>query len=290
VAALWKDFLLDSISLTKAGEGGAFDVSGAALGRTDNVTYGLDVLYALILQHAGSLYSPDGTSASIRTGFPDALNFFVGFSKPGSSNFSWSRSSADLIGSRDFLSFATGRVSTIFGYSDTYDKLLRLMNSSALQSHRPISPNNIGIAPLPQIYDADASVQPRVAYAKYDFETVSRNSAHKNEAWDLLLFLGNKKNQEIYHQKTHKPTSRRDLLDAQSKDPLYGVFAEQVGYSQSLPLYHQPKVDDFFHAAISDIVDRSLSVKDASATLEGQLNTLLPPGGFTGPGPHAMKR
>lgn len=287
-ADLWKDFALDLASLAKAGGAAGFEVSGGALGRVDNVSSGLDTLYALILQHTGGIYASNGASTVLRTSFTDAVGFFTGFAKTGSNAFVWSKSMGRAHPEKELYDFASGRVSTIFGVSGTYAKLLKLLNSTATVSQglKPLSVGTLGVAPLPQVYDPKASTNPRIAYAKYDFETVSRNTSRKQEAWDLLLFLSNKKNQEFFYSKTHRPTSRRDLLNQQSQDPLYGVFASQVGYASSLPLYHQPRVDAIMSVLVSDVADSSLALKDAISAAEAAINMLLPPGGFVGPGPH----
>lgn len=296
-AALWSDFVTDSIALTKAGTDSGFEVSGTALGRTDNISRGLDVFYNLVLQYGGSLYNQQGTNAALKTlavkqndqeifPFAQALNFFASFARSDSPNYAWNASSAPLQTPQELLAFSRGQVSSVFGYSDTYQQILALANGSVRQGIKTIGVKDIGIALLPQLQDPTVSTSKRDALAHYNFETVSRNSKHQQQAWDLLLFLGNKKNQEYYNQKTNRPTSRRDLLDAQSKDPIYGVFAQQVGYASSLPLYDGVRMDDIVSRMIQAVADSSAAPKEAIDVADAQMNILLPKGGFIGPGPH----
>lgn len=297
-AALWKDFIADIVALTKSGgEGLDFEVSGTALGRADNISRGLDVFYNLVLQHGGGLYNQQGSAAALKTltvkqddrqiyPFADALSFFASFARSDSSNYSWSLSSSPAQGEKELLAFSRGQVSTIFGYSDAYQQIVGLSSGSAKQGFKTLTVKDIGIAPLPQFQDPAISTSKRDALASYMFETVSRNSKYQKQAWDLLLFLGNKKNQEFYNQKTHKPTSRRDLLDAQSKDPIYGVFAQQVGFALSLPIYDDVKVADIISRMIQSVADSVATPKDAIDSADAQMGVLLPKGGFIGPGPH----
>jgi ABC-type glycerol-3-phosphate transport system substrate-binding protein len=297
-ASLWKDFIADATSLTKpGGDASGFEVSGAALGRTDNITRGLDIFSTLVLQYGGVLYNQQGTAGAFKTltvkqddrqiyPFTEALNFFTSFARSDSDHYTWNASSATMQDPAELLAFSRGQVSSIFGYSDTYQRLTGLVGGTARQGIKTLSIKDIGIVPLPQLQDPSISTSKRDALASYHFETVSRNSKYQKQAWELLLLLGNKKNQEFYYQKTHKPTSRRDLLDVQSKDPIYGVFAQQVGFASSLPIYDGTRAREILSNMIQSVVDSSVSPKDAVDAAEAQMNVLLPKNGFIGPGPH----
>lgn len=296
-ATLWSDFVTDSTALTKASGASGFDVSGSALGRTDNITYGLNVFYNLVLQYGGSLYNPQGTAAVTKTftakqnsqqiyPFAEALNFYTSFARSDATNYSWNSFVAPAQDPKELLAFSRGQVSTIFGYSDLYQKIAALTTTASKQGSKSLDVKNIRIAPVPQFQDPSVSTNKRDVLADYMFETVSRNSQHQKEAWDLLLFLSNKKNAAFYNQKTHRPTSRRDLLDEQTKDPIYGVFADQVGFASSLPLYDGVRVNDIVSRAIQSVLDQSVPLKNAIENVDAQLNSLLPKDGFIGPGPH----
>lgn len=296
-AALWNDFVADSVALTKVGTSSGFEVSGTALGRTDNISHGLDAFYNLVLQYGGSLYNQQGTNAALKTltvkqndqqiyPFAQALNFFASFARSDSPNYAWNATSATTQDPQELLAFSRGQVSSVFGYSDTYQQLTSLISGTSKQGIKTIALKDIGIAPLPQLQDPTVSTSKRDALASYMFETVSRNSKYQKESWDLLLFLGNKKNQEFYNQKTHKSTSRRDLLDIQSKDPIYGVFSQQVGFASSLPIYDAVRVNDIVSRMIQSVADNATTPKDVIDSADAQIGILLPKNGFVGPGPH----
>jgi maltose-binding protein MalE len=115
---------------------------------------------------------------------------------------------------------------------------------------------------------------------------VSRTSKHPDEAWDLLVFMTNKENASSYFDLTHRPTARRDLLDREKKDPVYGVFVTQSAYAVSAPLYNEEKFFKVFAGAITDVVDRRKNVSAALKAAEKLVTAMLPAAGFAGPGPY----
>lgn len=301
-AALWKDFAQDISTLNKGESGDTFEVAGSALGRTDNVRYGLDVLYGLFLQYGVHLFN-DTYSASALTqgsslssgGYPaqqamlDFLGYAVSGSSGGSSHRSWSGTMARANdGYAELVPFARGAVSSIFGYSDTYQQILDVVKAQKQAGYPVIDTGSVGVAPFPQLVDTTQSSDTRVVLGRYFFETVSRGSRYQQQAWDLLAFLGGKDQVNFYHATTHKPTSRRDLLSAEMNEPTYGVFAQQVGFASSLPLYDKPKLDDVFAKAVSDALDDPTKLLLVIKQAEMAIGQIIPARGFVGPGPHVI--
>jgi ABC-type glycerol-3-phosphate transport system substrate-binding protein len=299
-SVLWKDFAQDVTTLTKSDNSSErFEVSGAALGRADNITHGLDILYSIFLQYGASIYSPqhntsvlsstqsaaDGTAGNP---FFSALQYYTSFALPTSANSSWNQYIAPTTGDRELTLFAKGKVSTIAGYSDSYGKISTLSDALVRQGYKSLTVKDIGVAPLPQVHDPSVSTNPRAVLANYMVETVSRNSTHQKQAWDLLNFLGSQQSQSYYHQKTHRPTSRRDLLNAQIAEPIYGVFAGQVGFATSMPLYDISGINAIFADAIQSIADGVAAPVAALKNADLLINQLLPAAGFVGPGPHIL--
>ena len=101
----------------------------------------------------------------------------------------------------------------------------------------------IQVMPFPQLEDPTTHPDARVAYASYFAETVSRTSKHPEAAWEFLKFLTSKENLRYFHEKTHRPTSRQDLLEEQKTEPFYGTFAEQVEYAKTLPIANVEQYD-----------------------------------------------
>ncbi len=130
--------------------------------------------------------------------------------------------------------------------------------------------------------DQDVSTEKRDAYASYYAETVSRTSEYPDVAWDFLLFLSRKENLEFYNEETHRPTSRRDMIESQKQDPIYGVYAEQIGYAESFPIYDYFQYSEIFGKAIDSVL-ATVSATDAMRTAEDEIGALLPSEGLIPP-------
>jgi len=237
-----------------------FEVGGIAMGRSDNIRRSVDILYLLFLQHGLNFYN-ENISSAIFAGqqggvsrYPamDSIDLFTSFADESQKNYSWNEYMVDDDSvDKEVEAFAKGKVSMIVGYAYTYDDILEQMNLLKGKKESTINKNSIRIAPIPQLFDPDVSTSKRVTYASYFAETVSRNSEHADLAWDFLIELSKKKNLEYYFDQLHKPTSRRDMIDDQKKDPIYGVFASQIGYAESFPVFDYYVYKDIFEKVIS---------------------------------------
>lgn len=251
-----------------------FEVSGIAMGRSDNITRAVDILYLLMLQLGTTFYTADGAADfGNDAGAIEAMKFFVSFALPDNKNYSWNKYIADPQSEeKEITAFAKGKVSMIVGYSYTYQQILDEIEELKSKGVKTISPSVVKTASIPQM-TADASAK-RVAYANYFAETVSRTSKNPEEAWKFLLYLGSKDALQKYNKGTHNPTSRRDLIDEQKADPIYGVFVRQIGYAESLPVYNYWRYKQIF----TDAIDIALTGKEELALKEAEteINKILP--------------
>lgn len=291
--ATWEEIKEDVYKLNKEDNSfERFEMAGIALGREDNILRATDILYLLFLQHKVDFYNEDYTEATfaVQQGFDvlgqsqypgrDALELFTSFALPANKNYSWNPYLADASSEeKEILTFVKGKVSMIFGYSYLYQTILDQIEIQKAKGVKTIDPSTVKIAEVPQIYDPKTTTEKRDAYASYFAETVSRTSKHAKEAWEFLQFLISKENLQYYHEKTHKPTSRRDMIEEQSKDPIYGVFAKQIGYTESLPMADSEKYEEIFEEAISAVIATS-KVGDALKTAQSKINDLIPKEGI----------
>ena len=128
---------------------------------------------------------------------------------------------------------------------------------------------------IPQIQDPAQATEKRDAYAHYFAETVARTSQNTGWAWDFLYFITQKESLQHYNDKTHKPTSRRDMIEDQKLDPIYGVFAEQIGFAESLPIYDE----EVYAAAMLKAINAVIATKspsDAMKIAQQEINAILP--------------
>ncbi len=296
--ATWAELQEDVFLLTKKDQSfERFEQAGIAMGRSDNIARSTDILLMLMLQHGIDFYNDNMSKAEFsrqRTGTAtgvsvspaaEALGLYTSFALPANKNYSWNQYISDVnSATKELEAFARGKVVMIFGYSYLYDQLATQIKDLEGKGVNTISLNNVGIAPVPQVNDPATSTEKRDAYANYFAETVSRTSAHPQEAWDFLVFMSNKENLQYYNEKTHRPTSRRDMIEDQMKDPVYGVFAEQIGYAESMPIYDYAKYSGIFSKAVDSVL-ATVSVTDAVRIAEEEINALLPAEGMITPAP-----
>ena len=284
-ASTWGELQDDVFKLTKADNSfERFERAGIAMGRSDNILRAMDILYLLFIQYGVQFYDTGYTEAIFTKGANppaiDALAFFTGFALPSSKFYNWN---AYLAGTdsdeKEITTFARGKVSMIIGYSYLYDQILNSIKDLDSKGRKAIDPKVVKIAPIPQLEDPETSVDKRDTYASYFAETVSRTSKHPDEAWKFLSFLVNKENLQHYHEATHRPASRRDMIDAERDDAIYGVFADQTGFAESLVSANPQAYDKIFQQAIQDVLDTK-APKDALQEAETQANLYIPPEGL----------
>ena len=291
-ADTWEGIKEDTALLTKEDTSfDRFEVSGIAMGRADNITRAVDILYLMFLQYGVEFYN-ENVSEAIFAGqqggvsnYPAmaALEFYASFSDEDQKHYSWNEFTVeDDSEDKEIEAFARGDVSMIIGYSYTYDLILNQIDVLDSIGEGTIDDDAIRIAPIPQLYDPETSNEKRVTYASYFAEAVSRNSEHPEIAWDFLVYMTSKDNLEYYFEKLHKPTSRRDMIEDQKQDPIYGVFASQIGYAEGFPIIDYYVYKDIF----AEIID-STNLEGASSRdlvdAQDLVNEMLPDEGFLVP-------
>ncbi len=289
-SSTWEGIKDDVVQLTKTNSSfSRFEVSGIAMGRADNISRGVDLLYLLFLQYGVRFYNDNiseatfagqaGTASTATYPALEALDFYKSFADPKQKNYSWNEFSADDDVQKEVGAFASGKVSMIAGFSYTYDDILNEISVLSSRGVDTINKNDIRIAPIPQIYDPEISKDKRVTYANYFAETVSKNSKNPDLAWDFLIYMTNKKNLEHYFDELHKPTSRRDMIAEQSKDPIFGVFASQIGFAESFPILDYYRYKDIFTQVITQANDASVTNGDL-LNAQSLITKMLPKDGL----------
>jgi len=288
-AETWEELKQQVIVLTKEDNSAErFNLSGIAMGRADNILRANDILYMLMVQHETIFYNDESKKAifankqgiSEGTGeayYPgiEALELYSSFGLPSYRNYTWN----DLITGRaptikEINPFVRGKTAMIFGYSFLYDQLQDAIQDQIKTGDDHIAVDDIGIAPAPQLYVfQETGVQD--AYANYFPLVVSRNTDYPIEAWNLLLYLSTADSLQTYHEKTNKPTSRKDMGDTQSIEPLWGVFARQASYAKSLQLYDTEKFDKYFVEAMQSVVKGKKTAINALQLAQTKINCIL---------------
>ena len=282
-SATWEGIKNDVSLLNKQDQSfERFSRSGIALGRGDNILRAFDVLMMMMLQYKTSFYTGDYTKVLFGND-PNALaalELFTSFGLPSKKNYSWNKYLADANSSeKELTTFAKGKVSMMFGYSYTYEDLISEVSRLSEEGEETMDWGDIKIAPAPQVEDPETTADSRIAYANYFVPVVGRTSTNSETAWDFLLSMTNPELMKTYNATTHRPSALRSLINEQTQDPIYGVFASQVGYATDLTMTNSETYEGIFLDGISDILGTARS-QDVLASLADQIQALIPTSGI----------
>ena len=259
-----------------------FERSGIAMGRADNVLRAFDAIMTLFLQSKSSFYNDDLTEVNLanNSAFETALELYTGFSLPSQAHYSWNAFLADPdSGTKELTTFASGKTSMILGYSFTYDDVIQEINRLSSLGRDVIDPRDVRVQEIPQILDVELSSETREAFASYYVPVVSRTSENADLAWSFLASLADEDFLTAYFEETHRPSALRSLISEQQNDPIYGVFATQVGYASSIPLPDAVRVQEILLGAIDDVLS-TVRVGDVLRNADSEIQSLIPQNGL----------
>ncbi|MCA9387708.1 MAG: extracellular solute-binding protein, partial [Candidatus Andersenbacteria bacterium] len=217
----WTEFAQDVRTLTVTDDFGNVERSGAAMGTADNIENSGDLLALLMLQNQTPMvdvarqratFDQRVTRADGEQFLPglDALVFYTDFANPKKSVYTWDPTKANSVDA-----FVNEEAAFLFHYQYV---------DSTIQARAPQL--NYQIAPIPQI----AGAAKDITYANSWAHVVSKASstAEQQEAWRFISFLASTDNATTYADASGRPSSRRDVLEAQLTDPDVAVFAQQA--------------------------------------------------------------
>lgn len=250
----WDELQDDVIALTQTDTAGNITQSGAALGTSDNVERAPDVVAALMMQNGTNMTDtrgrvafhtiPDDTPDNVFPGL-DAVEFYTDFANPTKEVYTWN---SDFPDSSE--AFADGQTAFFFGYS-YHVPLLRTAAPKL----------NFSVAKLPQIAGGR-----EVNYANYWVNSVSKDTAHVDWAWDFVQYMADAKNVPTYLDETDKPPALRALINDALDDENVGSFTEQLLTARSW--YHGNDVAAT-EEAMEELIDAILAgPEDPENTIE----------------------
>lgn len=265
----WVGVRDDSIKLSNKDDNDpeGFRLAGIALGRADNITRGVDLLYTLYYQFGGRNLLEAGQESErdddgkFYRPLVAALDFLTAFARDTRyQEYSWNARLGLDSAEKELDAFVRGKVAMIAGYSYYYDEIEGLLNNSKYSGDVDIA--DVGIAPFPQVQDP-ADGNPKFILADFFNLSVSKSSKYPYESWQLILDLTSRATQEDYFEDTKKSTSRRDLIEEQKEDSIYGVFAQQAVFADILPVADDELFDEAVAEALNAISDGEWHVNDA---------------------------
>ena len=263
-----------------------FSLSGIALGRADNISLAVDILQLLFLQFQTQFYENkkavfadqqgtfEGTGKAFYRG-REALQLFTSFAIPSWKNYSWNLLITAFDGAKKEIgAFVRGKTAMIFGYSSLYENLKTEIEAAQKAQKTNLKISDIDIAPAPQLLDPAESGR-QDSFANYYALAVSRNSSNAPTAWKFLKFLTSAQSLQDFHEKTHRPTSRKDMAETQISENLFGIFASQASFAKSLATYDDEDFYQIFKTAIDEVVKSKSSISDALNLAQKRMNCVL---------------
>ncbi len=221
-----------------------FSISGAAMGRMDNLNYGFEILENLMVQMGVRFFSEAGDTSRISSssGFSrdgkrenfgvSAVNFFTSFSDSRFKNFSWTDLLADAYSSeKEYDPFVQEKVSMVFGFAKDFERLKNLRKKRDKVGAKIIPEKSIRVAFLPQIEDPNSS-HTREVVAKVKALAVPRTAKNPETAWRFLKFAIKEDNLRSFFNETNLPTPRLSLIPEQEAEPGIGIFVRQAKFAR----------------------------------------------------------
>jgi len=275
---LWEDIKEQTTSLTKKNNSPErFALTGIALGRADNISSAIDILYGMMLQFGVKFYDEKHERAIFATseGGVEAFELFTSFGLPSYRNYSWNEYITGFAPEeKEINPFVRGKVSMIIGYPHLYNEITLGIQDQQKKGSKHIDIEDVGIAPFPQLLSGDEATQ-RDTYASYFPLVVARTTDMPSEAWTLVQYLTSADALQTYHKKTNRPTSRKDMVAEQQTEPLFGSFAFQAPFSKSFIIYNDKAYRKVFTDAIQKVVRNVTTPKQALTEAQQKITCIL---------------
>jgi len=252
----WSEFQSDVKKLTKINEFGRIEQAGATLGTVNNINRPQDIVGLIIEQSLAARQNKTMPNFGNDAG-EQGLKFYTDFANPQKTVYSWNKNQNYSVDA-----FANGKAAMTIGYSYLAEQI------------EAKSPRlNFQISKVPQI-----STESDLAnYTNYWGYTVSSQAsdAERFAAYLFLKFLTNKQNVQDYFVKTKRPTSRQDLIEKQSQNLQYGVFAEQILNAETWDQPNNSKVDEILGQMIKDVNSGAATADEAASNAASQIQSLM---------------
>jgi len=276
--SLWEEIKEQTTSLTKRNNSPErFGLAGIALGRADNISSAVDILYAMMLQYGVEFYDEKHERANFANsdGGVEAFELFTSFALPSYRNYSWNEYITGFAPEeKEINPFVRGKVSMVIGYPHLYDEIALGIQEQQKSGSQHIDLDDVGIAPFPQLVSGDEATR-RDTYASYFPLVVARTTDMPQEAWTLVQYLTSADALQTYHKKTNRPTSRKDMVAEQQTEPLFGSFAFQAPFAKSLVIYDDSAYRKVFTDAIQAVVRNVATPKEALTEAQTKITCVL---------------
>lgn len=262
----WDELFGLNSSLTKKDNSGKISQSMIALGQYDNINDVKEILATLLIQNNNPLVAKDAefnyvpmlnsnpSNLSIAP-MEAVIKFFVEFSNPSNTAYSWNRS---LPNSLDM--FTGGKLAFYLG------------KASELFNIESMNPNlSFDVTQIPQIKDSATKRTFGEIYAI----AINKKSSNLLSALGVAGMLSVGDNAKNLSVGASLPPASRTLLINKPKDPYLFTFFNSALISRSWLDPDKNKTDLIFKDLVENVLSNNLSVDRAISKAQGQLEILL---------------
>jgi multiple sugar transport system substrate-binding protein len=248
----WDEVQNVARAVTTRNDAGSITKAAIAFGEYSNVDHAKGIISTLIMQAGGPITTRDSVgkllpSLQARTGqvaqpAQSALSFYTSFANPGQDIYSWNRSQSS---SRD--AFAAGDLALYIGLASE-EPLVRRLNPNL----------NFGLAPMPQVREAERSITSGYGYGF----AVPRAAANPGGALTAAYLLASPEASLALTTAFGISSARRDVLaqPAQGNDDLFNRMAIITRLWEDPS---SPETDRIFRDMIESITSGAAKVSEA---------------------------
>ncbi len=259
----WEEFLSDARKLTAIDSSGNILQSGAALGEVDNISNFKEIFSLLILQTGNPIFNRQTGKITLReekdslNPAENALGFFIEFSDPAKSSYSWNRAMPEAS-----QAFSEGKLAMYLGFASEYNKI------------KEKNPHlNFDAALIPQIKDFSN----KTTFAKVRALVVSAGSRNPEAAWFSVFNLAGTANVKEFSTGFFLPPVRRDLLSQKPEDAVLSVFYSSALISKTWLEPDPVQTPEIFTNMVKSVLSGkkriSRAVNDASEQLQALIKS-----------------
>jgi ABC-type glycerol-3-phosphate transport system substrate-binding protein len=260
----WDELFNLNSQLTKVKSGGTITQSMIALGGYDNINNAKDILSTLFIQSGNSIVQRTDTgynavltqnSSSSISPIESAVNFFMNFSNPSNTAYSWNRA---LPNSRDM--FTGGKLGMYIGFA------------SELFNLQSINPNiSFDVSEIPQARDTSI----KRTYGKIYALAVNKKSANITAAFGVAGMFSSGDPAKNFGIAVSLPPASRSLLATRPTDPYLFTFFNSAVITRSWIEPSEGDSDKIFSEMIQNISSNKLSTSDALNRVQSQLDQVI---------------
>jgi ABC-type glycerol-3-phosphate transport system substrate-binding protein len=267
--AYWDEFIAITPKLTKKDKALKLTQSAIAFGEYDNVNNAKDVISLLFLQvgsqivRLGSMgpeadiYADSVNSAYSKQSMVSALRYFMDFSNPQKTIYTWSRSRAN-----SEEEFINGNLAVYFDYASKYQEL---------KNKNPHL--NFGVSEVPQLRDGKADITIGKMYGLVTMKA----SKNQQTAFTAIRLLLDNVQVAKFSSAYNLPPVRRDMLANRPTDAVQATLYDAALRSR---VWLDPRPEDsnlMYQSMIDSVSSGRSSVDTAMNDAQTRLKVLLQP-------------